>query len=81
MNTPRDTYETRVGNVGQMPGALRLALEIALHEDDEHRAMHGELLQLEARWREAEEIATIADGLLVPAQVEEGLAELKRKDR
>lgn len=42
----------------------RLALEMAAHEDGERRAMAGELAALEAAWREAEEIAAIADGLL-----------------
>lgn len=40
-----------------------LALEIALHEDAERRALAGELAGLEAAWREAEEIAAIADTL------------------
>jgi hypothetical protein len=40
-----------------------MALEIALHEEQERRAMEGELRVLEAAWREAEEIAGIADRL------------------
>jgi AmiR/NasT family two-component response regulator len=40
-----------------------LALEMALHEVSERRALAGELAELEARWREAEEIARIADSL------------------
>jgi hypothetical protein len=40
-----------------------LALEMALHEETERRALHGELAMLEAMWREAEEIAAIADRL------------------
>jgi hypothetical protein len=40
-----------------------LALEMALHEDSERRAMEGELSALEAMWREAEQIAAIADAL------------------
>lgn len=43
------------------PGAL--ALEMALHEEQERRALEGELHALEAAWREAEEIAAIADTL------------------
>jgi hypothetical protein len=42
----------------------RLALEMATHEESERRAMQGELAELEAAWREAEEIAEIADQLL-----------------
>jgi hypothetical protein len=41
----------------------RLALEMAVHEDAERRAMQGELAGLEAMWREAEEIAALADRL------------------
>ena len=46
-----------------------LALEMALHEEQERRALEGELSLLEAAWREAEEIAAIADRLAgeVPA--------------
>lgn len=40
-----------------------LALEMALHEESERQALEGELTALEARWREAEEIAQIADAL------------------
>ena len=40
-----------------------LALEMALHEESERRALEGELAALEAAWREAEEIARIADVL------------------
>lgn len=53
--------------VGGLAAPLRLALEMALHEDDERRAMEGELAALEERWREAEQIAEIADSLLVSA--------------
>ena len=42
----------------------RLALEMAANEDAERRALKGELAQLEEAWREAEEIAAIADRLL-----------------
>lgn len=49
------------------PPAARLALEMSLHEDSERRAMEGELHELERRWKEAEEIASIADSLTLPA--------------
>ena len=42
----------------------RLALEMAANEDAERKALEGELAQLEEAWREAEEIAAIADHLL-----------------
>ena len=47
----------------------RLALEMAAHEEQERRALEGELAELEAAWREAEEIAAIADDLLLPAGI------------
>ena len=64
------------GAVTKVPGALhtlplreRLALEMALHEESERRAMDGELAELERAWREAEEIAKIADEMFVPASI------------
>ncbi len=54
------------GSLVRMPGPVRLALEMALHEEDERRALEGELWRLERAWREAEEIAAIADRLLLP---------------
>jgi hypothetical protein len=44
----------------------RLALEIAVHEDAERLAMQGELEALEDAWRDAEEIAAIADRMFLP---------------
>jgi len=40
-----------------------LALEMALNEESERRALEGELALLEAAWREAEQIAAISDDL------------------
>jgi len=42
---------------------------MSLHEDSERRALEGELTELETAWRRAEEIAAIADDLLVPDAV------------
>ena len=41
-----------------------LALEIALNEENERRLLEMELAELEARWRQEEEIAAIVDGEL-----------------
>lgn len=60
-----------------LPTPVRLALEMALHESDERRALEGELAELESRWREAEEIAAIADNLLVPPAVTDKLSKLR----
>ncbi|HET7566286.1 MAG TPA: hypothetical protein VFJ96_14885 [Gemmatimonadaceae bacterium] len=57
----------------------RLALEMALHEEAERRAMAGELAELERAWRDAEEIAAIADDLLVPSGVRATLERMRGK--
>ncbi|MDE2874345.1 MAG: hypothetical protein OXU69_14835 [Gemmatimonadota bacterium] len=60
-------WRGRSGNIASFPLSTRLALEMALHEEQERRALEGELRILEQAWREAEEIAAIADNLLLPA--------------
>ena len=54
-------------HVRDLPRSTRLALEMSLHEEQERRALEGELWMLERAWREAEEIAAISDDLLLPA--------------
>ena len=54
------------GYVNKMPKPTKLALEMALHEEQERRALEGELWRLERAWEEAEEIAAISDDLLLP---------------
>ncbi len=58
------------GHIREMKRPTRLALEMALHEEQERRALEGELWILERAWREAEEIAAISDNLLLPADAE-----------
>lgn len=53
-------WDDDVGVLG-LTSTERLALEIAMNEDAERQAMQGELAALEAAWRDAEEIAAIAD--------------------
>jgi len=48
---------------------FRLALEMVTQEAAERRAMEGELATLEAAWKDAEEIAAIADSLTLPQQL------------
>lgn len=55
----------------------RLGLEMALHEDAERRAMTGELALLEHAWRDAEEVAAIADDMFLPASVQSSLDRLR----
>ena len=63
------------GLVRRLPKPTRLALEMALHEERERRALQGELKTLEAVWKQAEEIAAISDGLLLPEGTAEFLEE------
>jgi hypothetical protein len=60
---------------------LRLALEMAAHEETERRAFAGELEELEEAWREAEEIAAIADRLLMPEDIEEWIRKHRNDER
>lgn len=52
--------------VGRFSGMYDLAIEIALTTHVERGLMHLELKQLEARWRDEEEIAAIVDRELTP---------------
>ena len=56
---------------------LLFATEMALNEENERRALEGELFLLEEAWKEAEEIAAISDKLALPAGVEERLSEIR----
>ena len=62
--------------IDRIPAPMLLAMEMAAHEDVERRAMEGELAILEAAWRQAEEIAAIADNLFVPKSVDEEMKQL-----
>ena len=57
---------------------VRLAFEMAAHEESERRALEGELSILEDAWRDAEEIASIADGLFVSDATRDRLDVLRR---
>lgn len=59
----------------RLPAVDRLALEMAANEDIERRALLGELDSLHAAWKDAEEIAAIADELFA----DDVLAEFKRQ--
>jgi len=69
-----DSYHDRKrvpGYINKMPKPTRLALEMALHEEQERRALEGELWLLERAWKEAEEIAEISDNLFLPEGADE----------
>ncbi len=55
----------------KLPSVNRLALEMAANEDVERRALAGDLDALREAWREAEEIAAIADDLFADDTLEE----------
>jgi hypothetical protein len=69
----------QAGRIVKLPMATRLAIEMALHEEQERRALEGELYILEEAWRQAEEIAAISDDLIVAPGTRERLAELKAR--
>lgn len=52
---------------------------MAAHEEQERRALNGELAELERAWHDAEEIAAIADDLLLPASIGARLDQLKAR--
>lgn len=56
----------------------RLALEMAAAEESEQQLLNGEIAELERAWRDAEEIAGIADGLPVSKAIEDQLNALRR---
>ncbi len=62
-------YAPGDGKLNRIPIEARLALEMITHEDAERRALEGELSVLEARWKEAEEIADISDNMFLPASI------------
>lgn len=48
------------------PDPMKLSLGVVLFQEEERKALEGEVAQLERAWREAEAIAAIADDLLPP---------------
>jgi hypothetical protein len=55
--------------VTRLPHSVRLALEMAAHDEAERQAMESELHQLADAWRDAEEIAAIADDMFLPQSI------------
>jgi hypothetical protein len=74
----RPAFAIPSGHVlANLPTEVRLALEMASHEESERRALDGELAMLETAWKEAEEIAAIADDMFVPDETRARLSALK----
>ncbi len=80
-DTVRAAGQVRAGSIflKKMDINVRLALEMAAHEESERRALEGELTLLEDAWREAEEIASIADRLLIPQRIEDLIRRWKKE--
>ncbi|HEX7938731.1 MAG TPA: hypothetical protein VF483_07035 [Gemmatimonadaceae bacterium] len=67
-----------LASIQRLPLHVRLALEMASHEQQERQALEGELALLQEAWRQAEEVARIADDLFLPEGTQEKLDELKK---
>ena len=82
---PQTRTRTRIGDrdaaLGKLPVRQRLALEMVLHEEQERRALEGELAALEIAWKAAEEVAGIADDLLLPQETRDALVRYRRASR
>ena len=78
-DNPKKLAKATAGSLAKLPKDIRLAIEMATHEEAERRAMEGELETLEAAWRQADEIAGIADSLLIPTEVEEFVTSEKKQ--
>lgn len=68
---------TSQGRLSNIPLEARLALEMITHEDDERRALEGELAVLEERWKEAEEIAEISDNMFLPSSITDWMSKIR----
>lgn len=62
-----------------MPTVRRLALEMAVNEELEHRAMSGEVAQFARRWSEEEKIARTADDMFLPGWIAGWLRAARRQ--
>jgi hypothetical protein len=67
------------GSIARLDNPTRLAVEMAIHEEQERRALEGELFLLQQAWKDAEEIAGISDTLLLPEGTEEALQRLRER--
>lgn len=68
---------TKPGRIATGHPVIQFAVEVAVNEEAERRALEGELSLLEREWREAEELAAIADDLLFPDSLRERILRWK----
>ncbi len=67
------------GSLASLPVDMRMAVEMAANEENERYILAGEIGLLEMAWEEAEEIAAIADDLIVSPEIVRQLDQLKAK--
>jgi hypothetical protein len=72
----RPALESHRTRIATMHAGVRLALEMALHEEEERRALAGELSILEWAWKYEERFASIADRLGLPDWIQHRLISL-----
>lgn len=60
-------YKVDRAPLNRLPRNARIALEIGVNREAEQTLLELEVQELEARWREEEELAAIIDGELTPA--------------
>ncbi len=65
--------------VRNVAAPIRLAVEMAAHEEQERLLLQGELRVIEDQWREAEEVAAIADELTVSPAILRQLERLRMR--
>ena len=70
-----------LGTLRSLPADIRLAIEMAANEENERCLFEGDLWLIELEWQEAEQIAAIADSLVVPADIESRLEALRESAR
>lgn len=75
----RPTLDHNKATFSTMHPAVRLALEMAVHEDEERRLLRGELSALEIAWRREERLAAIADRLAIPGVLQKQLEQLRQQ--
>ncbi len=68
-------------SIQSLPVDVAMALEMALHDGVERRALDGEIELLENEWALAEEIAGIADNMFVDPIIMERLQTLHERNR
>ena len=75
----RPSLDHNKATFSTMHPAVRLALEMAIHEDEERRLMYGELSVLEVAWRREEKLAALIDRIAIPERLQRQLDLLRQE--